>query len=310
MEVEITEIPPLEPGEQSLIDMHSVLHVATILENELEMIGVHLADSPDLLGRSLAFCRNLIRSLPDQARTVDLARRLPEYEQVVMDEIVAASTAYPLQAARQDHRDTVDNIRCIFRVFGIRVREILARLQAPEDWVCFPLESLEREFREVFATQEQHTHGLHRVLFNPPTARTDGHKVEFVLQSRDGLSLALPIQLKEVVRDLLTNARESTGPGGCIALGIHEATAELRVVVRDTGCGIPPGDLPTVVRFGRRGKPARGGGIGGNGFGLTKALLVAKQFGGRMWIQSEPGRGTCITLALPRPGAVNSDSPL
>ncbi|MFI5336977.1 MAG: histidine kinase, partial [Opitutales bacterium] len=145
MEVEITEIPPLEPGEQSLIDMHSVLEVTTILQGELEMIGLNLADTPELLVRSLAFCRELITGLSDLARTVDLARRLPEYEQIVLDEIVAASTAYPVQAVRHDQRETVDNIRSVFRLFAIRAREILARLEAPEQWVCFPIEALRRD---------------------------------------------------------------------------------------------------------------------------------------------------------------------
>ena len=41
----------------------------------------------------------------------------------------------------------------------------------------------------------------------------------------------------------------------------------------------------------------------GGGFGLTKAFLVTQQFGGRMWIKSELGIGTRITLVLPRPDA-------
>ena len=39
----------------------------------------------------------------------------------------------------------------------------------------------------------------------------------------------------------------------------------------------------------------------GGGFGLTKAYLVTRQFGGRMWIASRPGAGTRITLSIPRP---------
>jgi|GEM_PF-2793617 len=39
----------------------------------------------------------------------------------------------------------------------------------------------------------------------------------------------------------------------------------------------------------------------GGGFGLTKAYSVVRRFGGRMWIDSAEGRGTRITLRLPRP---------
>lgn len=40
----------------------------------------------------------------------------------------------------------------------------------------------------------------------------------------------------------------------------------------------------------------------GGGFGLTKAFLVTKQFGGRFWIRSEIGAGTRIRIEIPRPG--------
>ena len=42
----------------------------------------------------------------------------------------------------------------------------------------------------------------------------------------------------------------------------------------------------------------------GGGFGLTKAFLVTKQFGGRFWIASEVGVGTRIRIQIPRPAAI------
>ena len=303
MEVEITEIPPLEPGELSLIDMHSVLNVTTILQCELEMIGVHLADNPDLLRQSLAFCRQLVAGLSDLAQTVDLAQRLPEYEQTVLNEIVAASTVYPLHAAQHDHRETVDNIRSIFRIFEVRAREILARLQAPEDWVCFPIESLRRDFQEVFNAIEKNSKGRYRIMYNLARQQSHDYYFDFVIESSDGLSISLPLLVKDVIRDLIANARKYTAPGGTINIGLYETPAELRFVVQDTGCGIPPDELQTVVAYGQRGSNVQQFRTMGGGFGLTKAFLVTQQFGGRMWIKSELGIGTRITLVLTRPDA-------
>ena len=212
---------------------------------------------------------------------------------------MAASTVYPLQAAQPDHRETIDNIRSVFRLFGRRAREILARLQAPEDWVCFPLESLRRDVQEVLCAVEKHSRGHHRLLYQPARSPPD-RAFDFVTESHDGLSLSLPLLVKDVIRDLIANARQYTPAGGTIRLGLYETTATLRLVVEDTGRGIPPAELAEVVHYGRRGSnvqdlPARGGGLG-----LTKAILVTKRFGGRMWIMSALGSGTRITIQLPR----------
>jgi len=56
-----------------------------------------------------------------------------------------------------------------------------------------------------------------------------------------------------------------------------------------------------VVAFGKRASNVDDQATMGGGFGLTKAYLVSRQFGGRMWIDSRPGAGTRITISIPRP---------
>jgi len=57
--------------------------------------------------------------------------------------------------------------------------------------------------------------------------------------------------------------------------------AELRFVVQDIGLGIPGNEIRTVVGFGRRGRNVRHIHPMGGGFGLTKAVLVARELVGR-----------------------------
>ncbi|XFA71814.1 ATP-binding protein [Thermosynechococcaceae cyanobacterium Okahandja] len=71
--------------------------------------------------------------------------------------------------------------------------------------------------------------------------------------------------------------------------------------LHDTGCGIPSSELTKVVGFGQRGSNVQHRRTMGGGFGLTKAFLVTKRFGGRMWIRSQEGVGTRITLQIPLP---------
>ncbi|MEU4612008.1 sensor histidine kinase [Streptomyces umbrinus] len=111
-------------------------------------------------------------------------------------------------------------------------------------------------------------------------------------------------RLHQVVANLLANARMHTPVGTTVVTSV-EATDERRVIrVRDNGPGIPPTLLPRVFeRFTRadasRSRPdARSG---GSGLGLAIAAAITHAHGGRIGVESEPGR-TEFTIELPAIG--------
>jgi len=70
----------------------------------------------------------------------------------------------------------------------------------------------------------------------------------------------------------------------------------ISITVRDTGIGIAPGDLPHIFdRFWQARKTARGG----VGLGLASAKGIVETHGGRIRIDSEPGRGSRFAFTLP-----------
>jgi signal transduction histidine kinase len=69
--------------------------------------------------------------------------------------------------------------------------------------------------------------------------------------------------------------------------------------VRDTGDGIAATDLPRVFDRFYRGDPARARDAGA-GLGLAIARGIVEAHGGRIWVESEPGRGTRFAFTLPR----------
>ena len=114
----------------------------------------------------------------------------------------------------------------------------------------------------------------------------------------------MPAVFQDVLRDLVANARKYTAPGGHITAALYEDPTLLRLVVEDTGRGIPANELATVVHFGRRASNVGDVRTLGGGFGLTKAFLATKQFGGRFWLASQVGTGTRIRINVPRPTVV------
>lgn len=302
-EHEILDIPPLSPGESSLVDLHSVLNVLNVLHGELLLLGFTLAEDHDLLRPALARCEQIQADLVDPAAALRHAESLPAHREEIERLLAAALAQHPAPAQTSEARDSLENIRTVFKVFEVRAREILARAHAPGEWIESSIDVLRRDFREVFAAIEKNSHGRYRIIYNLAQQEPRDYYVDFVIESDNGRTVALPLLFKDVMRDLIANARKYTAPGGTINAGLYETATCLRFTVQDTGCGIPPDEIETVVHYGRRGSNVTEVRTMGGGFGLTKAFLVTKQLGGRFWIRSELGVGTRIRIEIPRPRA-------
>jgi signal transduction histidine kinase len=299
-EIEITEIPPLSPGEQSLLDFHSVVNVINVLHIELVLLGLNVSDNDRLLSRSLAACTAVVDSLRDRERALEQAARVDELERTVEHEL-ASLTGWQATPGT-DAATTLANLRTVFAILKVRARELLARSATPERWEEFDVEQLRADFAAVFAAIEQHSKGRYRILYNAARQGASDYYVDFKIEVRAGRPLSMPPVLQDVMRDLIANARKYTAPGGHITAALYEDAEGIRFLVRDDGRGIPATELAQVVAFGRRASNVGDVRTLGGGFGLTKAFLVTKQFGGRFWIASALGTGTQVRLWIPRPG--------
>jgi PAS domain S-box-containing protein len=108
-------------------------------------------------------------------------------------------------------------------------------------------------------------------------------------------------RLKQLALILLENAIKYTPAGGCITMGLEADKEKVRLYVSDTGIGIGQEDLPHVFeRFYRADKartPHKE--TSGTGLGLSIAEWIVKQHEGKIWLESEPGKGTTAWLELP-----------
>jgi signal transduction histidine kinase len=97
----------------------------------------------------------------------------------------------------------------------------------------------------------------------------------------------------QIVSNLLSNALRWTPEGGRVDLGLATQNGEVLVAVSDTGPGIDPEWVERVFR------PFWSGDGGGTGLGLTIARELALALGGRLELESEPGKGSRFVLVLP-----------
>jgi len=106
-------------------------------------------------------------------------------------------------------------------------------------------------------------------------------------------------RLKQLVLILLDNAIKYTLGDGQITLGLRCQNPSVEILVRDTGIGIAPEDLPLVFERFYRTDPARNHDLGGTGLGLPIARWIVKQHGGEIMLKSQPGQGTTAIVRLP-----------
>ena len=100
--------------------------------------------------------------------------------------------------------------------------------------------------------------------------------------------------LRQVFLNLLINANEAMdGRTGTIRVGLRERRGRAEVTVADTGHGIAPRDLARVF------EPFFTTKRMGTGLGLALTRGIVDNLGGSIRIQSEPGRGTEVVVALP-----------
>jgi heavy metal sensor kinase len=107
-------------------------------------------------------------------------------------------------------------------------------------------------------------------------------------------------RLKQVLINLTSNAIHYTPAGGEVYLSLSKTGTVARVVVRDTGPGIPAADLPHIFdRFYRGEKSRTRSKSSGFGLGLSIAYFIVEAHGGRIEVDSHEGQGTTFALYLP-----------
>ena len=114
-----------------------------------------------------------------------------------------------------------------------------------------------------------------------------------------GVAVADPIRLRQILLIVLDNALRYTPKGGAIHLEAHDRGSTIQLKVSDTGSGIPGQHLPHIFERFYRGAAARSQSGHGSGLGLAIARGLVEAMRGSITVTSQPGQGTQVTIHLP-----------
>lgn len=124
-------------------------------------------------------------------------------------------------------------------------------------------------------------------------------QLQLHLPAQPVMLLTHPNQVERVVNNLLVNAIKFSPAGAVTHIRLQQAGNEVLIIVRDAGIGITPENLPLV--FDRFSSLKRAGTAGEKSFGLGLSICrqIVTSMGGRIRVESEPGKGSVFYVALP-----------
>ncbi|HEY75722.1 MAG TPA: HAMP domain-containing protein [Thermoflexia bacterium] len=153
---------------------------------------------------------------------------------------------------------------------------------------------MELQFREVDLAE------LIRSVMSTASALVRGKKVVLREEIASDLPMvrADPARIRQVLLRLMANAAKYTDQGS-ITVRAWASDGQVMVSVSDTGVGIPPEDLKRIFERFEQGGTDNGRRANGAGLGLSLSKEFVEMHGGRIWVESEVGKGSTFTFSLP-----------
>jgi signal transduction histidine kinase len=248
---------------------------------------VHDPDGTDagsvIVSRDITAELSAIRAREDLVASVSHELRTPltsivGYLDLVLDEDLSPSARRGLEVAERNAH----------RLLTI-VADILATTAADRSTIELSYQPEQTELADLVAAA---------VELHVPRAAERGIRFD-----TSGLEPATayvdPSRIRQVLDNLLSNAVKYNRDDGSIAVGTTADADHAWIVVRDSGSGIAPDELPRLFERFFRSESVRKTSTHGSGLGLAISRDIVRSHGGEITVQSEQGVGTTIVVRLP-----------
>jgi len=130
-------------------------------------------------------------------------------------------------------------------------------------------------------------------------AKTKGIKLFYELPAETQI-VADKSKIEQVFANLINNAIKYNKDNGSVRIYLEESQEKLKVIVEDSGCGIPVKDLPRIFERFYRVDKARSRELGGTGLGLSIVKHIIELHGGSVGVESTEGFGSKFWFMLPK----------
>jgi GAF domain-containing protein len=130
-------------------------------------------------------------------------------------------------------------------------------------------------------------------------ATKHGINLDVTVDERLGEFVGDERKIKQVLLNLLSNAVKFTPEGGRIGINARQADGSVEISVSDTGIGIAPEDQAKIFEEFRQVGSDYAHKVEGTGLGLTLAKKFVELHGGKIWVESEVGKGSTFSFTLP-----------
>jgi len=299
-------------GKLCYVHLH---HYAYVADNQ-EITGVlHIVEDVTLIGEAhqhVTQQRNELLLLHEQLTRANLKLAAANAELRALDELksrfvsiaahelrtpLASIMGYvdftlndPVTALHPDHRTSVE-------IIGKSAKRLLAITNNLLDVTRIETGHLELTLAQVDLVEIIQEVALH---FQP---ELDQKQHSFTLETQPALPAVLCDETRtaQIFSNLLSNAIKYTPEQGQIMISLHYAPTEAAVVaaVADNGIGIPASDLQNIGKNFFRASNVHLSRANGAGLGLNITRSLVELQGGRLWIESTPGKGSTFYVTLP-----------
>ncbi len=189
-----------------------------------------------------------------------------------------------------------------------QIEELTGRLQKSTENLSALLENLltwSRIQRGMIAYQPKPS-DIHKVVnWNVYLVKPKAEQKQITLRNmvqEQTFAYADYDMLDSIMRNLISNALKFTETGCAVEISATQDEDTVTIAIADTGIGIPEKELPGLFQIDAKNQRRGTAGEKGTGLGLILCKEFVEKNGGRIWVESEAGKGTTFMFTLPRIG--------
>lgn len=295
MKKQIDNILKLTEKEKHLVLMHSILNILGVLISNVKELGKKSRD-PEIMKPAIEMLTFIHDRIDDKAFTYEQLEKFDDLHEYLSKSLMVIYDSYPELKTDEQYTLEVDNIFLVLSEMRRRAEEIIEWSDNPFRLKKITPAKLKEDMKQFFEAVQSNSHGAYKIIFSDADNNAKmTYLIKFDIAAEED-EIEIPMVFKDVIRDILANARKYSLPGSRIEACLEQRSGITRFTCKDEGVGIPSDELSQVADLHYRATSGQARDTTGKGIGLTKAHYVTQELGGQLWITSELSEGTTVEI--------------